>query len=114
MMSTDWWVKLRGKLFDGDDGRLNACVNFARDANRLNTGYVEGYRRGAVALFERILETDRDHNYLVYPIVFLWRQCIELQLKEIIALGSQVDGGPYEHPTKTHDVGELWQLARPI
>ncbi len=45
---------------------------------------MEGYRRGARLLVEHVDEHARDQDFLVYPIMFLYRHHIELALKNII------------------------------
>src|ERR1039457_6840457 len=49
-------------------------------------GYIEGYRRGARLLVEHVNEHGRDQDYLVYPIIFLYRHHIELALKNLVTL----------------------------
>jgi hypothetical protein len=113
-MPEDWWAKLRGELFAPGIFEENACLNFAVSRSSLNAGYIEGYRRAAVVLHEHVAETGRDADFLIYPIVFLWRQCVELQLKELIGLSSEIEGGAYEHPVNHHDLVKLWAEVRPI
>jgi hypothetical protein len=69
------------KLIRGDlrDWTNNACL-------RQGDAYAhrEGYRRGAQILVTSVGATARDQDFLVYPIVFLYRHYVELVLKEII------------------------------
>ena len=74
-------------------------------------GYVEGYRRAAVALFRWAVETHESPERVVFPLAFLWRHHIELALKEIIAVGRQVRGEPWGHPSG-HRLRELWDEAK--
>lgn len=69
------------KLFRGDlrDWKNNACL---RNGNEY--AYREGYRRGAQILVRAVEETQSDQDFLVYPIVFLYRHHIELALKRVI------------------------------
>jgi hypothetical protein len=69
------------KLFRGDlrDWNNNACLRGGDEY-----AYSEGYRRGAQLLVQEVGETARDQDFLVYPIVFLYRHHIELALKRII------------------------------
>jgi hypothetical protein len=74
------------RLFRGDlhDWKNNACLRQGDDyACR------EGYLRGAQILVQAVGEEERDQDFLVYPIVFLYRHYIELLLKGIIR------GAPY-------------------
>src|SRR6266849_9877987 len=74
-------------LFRGDlpDWHNNACLNVMHGYDQI--GYTEGYRRGARLLVEYVAENARDQDYLVYPIIFLYRHHIELALKNIIVRG---------------------------
>lgn len=69
------------KLFRGDlrDWKYNAYLR-----NGDEYAYREGYRRGAQCLVQAVGETERDQDFLVYPIIFLYRHHIELALKRII------------------------------
>lgn len=69
------------KLFRGDlrDWKNNACLN-----NGDEFAYRQGYRRGAQILVRAVQESECDQDFLVYPIVFLYRHHIELVLKRII------------------------------
>jgi len=46
--------------------------------------YTEGYWRGARLLVEHVAEHARDQDFLVYPVIFLYRHHIELALKNLI------------------------------
>ena len=61
------------------DWKNNACL---RDGDEY--AYREGYRRGAQLLVQAVGESARDQDFLVYPIVFLYRHHIELVLKRVI------------------------------
>lgn len=74
-------------------------------------GYVEGYRRAAVALFESAVESNTSPDFVVFPMAFLWRHHIELALKDIIAAGRQLQGEPWGFPP-SHRLLDLWSEAR--
>lgn len=104
-------VRRYPELFaEGEDWQMNACVNFMHD---ISSGYIEGYLRAADRLVEHVADTNRDHDFFVYPIAFMYRQHIELQLKKIIDTGrkllSDTSGSP-EHPK----LRDLWPLAKDI
>lgn len=92
----------------GEDWQMNACLNFMHD---MRYGYIEGYRRAADRLIEHVAETGNDQDVFVYPIAFMYRQHIELQLKQIINAGRELltDRGSYPPHHKLHD---LWPLAK--
>lgn len=58
-------------LFKSDsDWHNNACLNFQYD---MSHGYINGYKLAADSLVVKVNETGRDQDYLVYPIVFLYK-----------------------------------------
>ena len=76
------------------------------------TGYIEGYRKAAVAVFEKAVETRTSPEFIVLPMAFLWRHHLELVLKDIIALGRRLVGEPWGFPPG-HSLMKLWKEARP-
>jgi hypothetical protein len=97
----------------GEPGQLNACVGWVQSQHHKMFGYVEGYRKAAAALFESAVETGTSPDYLVFPIAFLWRQHLELALKDIIATGRELAGEPRGYPSG-HRLLDLWTAAKPI
>jgi len=105
----------RGSLLSsGPDCRLNACVNYAFDDLY---AYAEGYRRAGDILAKELGADPRcGLDFLVYPLVFLYRHAIELQLKGIMRDGTRllrqqpVPRKEREH----HGLEALWGLARQI
>ena len=100
-------------LFSSGDGshdwQLTACLNFSFNQRH---GYIEGYKRAAEILIAHVGEERRDQDYLVYPIVFMYRQHLELQLKSIILHARKLLQKPEEgHPTH-HKLNCLWSLAK--
>lgn len=84
-------------LFQSDnDWKNNACLNFTSDPTH---GYIEGYKRAADLLVAHVMEKGKDQDYLVYPITFLYRQHLELRIKEIIADGRNLLDEGSGHPT---------------
>lgn len=71
-------------LFRDDlpDWHNNACLNATWGVDQ--AAYLEGYRCGARLLVEHVTEHARDQDFLVYPIIFLYRHHVELALKNII------------------------------
>lgn len=98
----------------GADWQANACVNFGMP----EVAYQDGFRRAAYYLAERVCDTGREQDFLIYPIVFLYRHHIELALKSLISLGSfLLDRKLGEADRRTisrHDLCNLWKLAMPL
>lgn len=102
---------MSNSLFSGDkDWKANACLNWSHDTIGL---YIEGYREAADKLVHNVIESGTNQDILVFPISFLYRQYIELQLKHIIR-ESRVfleEGATFpEH----HRIGDLWNTANSL
>jgi len=97
--AADWW--------------MNACVNYGGGLM-----YAIGYRRAGDALVERVAETCSEQDFLVYPIVFCYRQYLELMLKADLrearaALGESPPKAKRD-PLDDHPLMPLWQQLRPL
>src|SRR5260370_16784696 len=70
---------------EGEDQswETNACLRGATDY-----AYAEGYRLAARLIADHVIEKRWDTDFLVYPIVFLYRHNVELQLKRLIPQGA--------------------------
>lgn len=90
----DWWH--------------NACLNFATDDWDL---YCYGFRQAADFLVERIVETKTWQDSLVFPIIFLYRQYLELRLKILIRDTSRLLDADASIP-HGHKIEVLWNRAR--
>lgn len=93
-----------------EDVHNNACVNWCHDPLEL---YATAYKEAAEKLVEEVVNSTRHLDTLVYPIVFLYRQNIELRLKEIIREGRKLLEEQGEFP-KHHRIHELWPIAKTI
>jgi hypothetical protein len=105
------WARKGDQLFNGDaDWWNNACLNYMHDQWDM---YADGYKRAGDLLVECVKTAHRDQDILVFPIVFLYRQYIELRLKELIKDGNLLFNIPEKFP-KHHKIDELWKRARKI
>lgn len=98
----------------GKDWRADACVNYGEG----EVAYQGGFRRAALHLAEHVCETGRGQDFLIYPIVYLYRHHVELALKSIIGvscvlLDRKLTGEDFKTLGR-HDLAELWKLARPL
>lgn len=89
----DWWN--------------NARVNQGDIVSNKWEAYAMGYKIAAQTLVEKVLSRQSDVDYLVYPIIFLYRHYIELRLKEIIEHGSELLDLDNKIPTH-HEIMTLW------
>jgi len=94
----------------GDDWQSNACINWANDPISL---FAIGYKGAADNLVKYILLKARDQDTMVYPILFLYRQYIELRLKEIIREGNILLEKDETFP-KHHNMVSLWKNVKEI
>ncbi|MHB8086008.1 MAG: hypothetical protein ACYDHZ_09285 [Dehalococcoidia bacterium] len=86
-----------------------ACLHLAPD--EWDT-YAEGYRKAGDAMVEYIIDNDMDQDLLVYPIAFLYRQYLELRIKELWRVSSKVLGRKAT-AFRGHDLMMLWSRVRP-
>ena len=93
-----------------DDWQNNACLNWGSDPLEF---YAIGYKEAADALVQHVIDTNRYQDVLVYPICFLYRQYLELRLKEIIREGNALLDENASFPTH-HRLHELWPLVKGI
>jgi len=79
--------------------------------------YAKGYKEAAEIVTRTSLQSRRKvmTYYIVFPVVFLWRQYVELRLKELIHSGRRLLGQPPPHKEICHhDIGQLWETVRVI
>ena len=89
----DWWN--------------NACMNWSSSGWSL---YASGYREAADTLVAKVEEHSTNQDTFVYPVLFLYRQYLELQLKMLVrTLRHLLDIGR-DFP-KGHRIDALWTEA---
>jgi hypothetical protein len=93
-----------------EDFHNNACINWSHNPLEL---YATAYKEAAEKLVIEIVRSQQGQDTLVYPIVFLYRQYIELRLKEIILEGRKIldESGNFPMHHRIHD---LWPTAMAI
>lgn len=98
----------------GSDWQANACVNYMFPY-RGELAYRIGFRRAAFQLAVQVCETAQGQDYLVYPIVYLYRHHVELALKAIIDSSSYLVSRKLSSKDKrtlgSHHLANLWALA---
>lgn len=93
----------------GRDWRNNACV----ESYGSFYAYVEGYRLAADLIVQSVMDGGRSQDLLVYPAAFLYRQYLELSLKDMIQSGRQlVDAG--DDSPHGHRLNYLWQEVKRV
>lgn len=71
-------------------------------------GYSEGYFRAAIYTLNVAAETPDEVEWLAYPIVFLFRQAMELKMKETIRECGPIVGREIPAP-EGHKFTDLWK-----
>jgi|SRR5579859_2108343 len=105
------WPQKGDQLFvAGDDWHNNAILNWTPDQWGL---YSEGYKRAADILVDYIINRYTDQDTLVYPIVYLYRQHLELVLKQLLHEADHFLGNKADLPTG-HKIDGLWTQCRPL
>jgi hypothetical protein len=101
------WPQKGDLLFiPGDDWWNNACVNYSPGAWYQ---YIIGYKRAAERLCDS-LASDRSYaDFLVYPIIFLYRQYIELILKYLLLRGKPLFNEKFDLKNANHEIPPLWK-----
>jgi hypothetical protein len=90
---------------------LNSCIKgWSKDRA---TSRILGYRDAADLIFQRLAEDRGGRDTLVYPLVFLWRHAIELQLKKIVDRGQILLEEQAVYP-RHHGLREVWKMAIPV
>lgn len=92
----DWWN--------------NACLNCYLDGWGL---YASGYKEAADLLVKGVEATGAGQDTLVYPVLFLYRQHLELQLKDLIRQARCLLDKPGSFPMG-HHIGKLWQVCHDL
>lgn len=75
--------------------------------------YATGYKLAGDVLVQHVIDERHDRDTLVFPIVFNYRQFIELRCKEIILVGRVLLDEKAEFP-QTHNLQTLWTICRRI
>lgn len=95
---------------ESPDWRNNARLDLG--SNRWEI-YAIGYMRAADILVARVLESQHELDFLIYPIVFLYRHYLELRLKELIVAGRELLDLPPDL-RQVHRLDVLWVSCRKI
>jgi hypothetical protein len=97
------------KAYPDPDWYLNACLHVTPET--WDT-YAVGYKLAGDILVQYVIDNNREQDFLVYPIVFVYRQYLELRLKELIRVSSSLFGQNIPVPT-SHNLLSLWRKVCP-
>lgn len=105
------WPKLDERLLRSDlpDWKNNAVLNWRSEHT---WGYTEGYRLAVQLLASAVVESGRNQDKLVYPIVFLARHAVEISMKRIVELEPQRP--TTTAPRASHDLLAIWKECKAV
>jgi hypothetical protein len=93
----------------------NACITHRGDQAWV---YGNGFRSAAQRLALQVCDAPSEQDFLIYPIVYLYRHHIELALKQTLTGASALlDRELSKDDNKAlqgHGLSELWQVVRPL
>jgi len=91
----------------------------ARITNASEYAYAEGYRLAGRVVADFVIQDRWEADFLVYPIVFLYRHCVELQFKKLIPDAAALADRDIADDQKrilssSHRLDQLWAILEPI
>lgn len=97
-----------------EDWEMNAWVRGATPY-----AYAEGYRLAARLVADFVIRKRWESDFLVYPIAFLYRHNVELQLKMLILDGAVLTAHALSETDRrvlksSHRLDQLWEIFAPI
>jgi hypothetical protein len=93
---TDWWN--------------NACLNFLSEGWTL---YSFAYKEAGDIIAKHVISERSLQDALVYPLLFLYRQYLELEMKDLIQQTRRLLDINEPFP-KSHRIDELWAICRKL
>jgi hypothetical protein len=119
-MTTDTPIPFEGSpddigAFPGPEDALFPAVSAAGPSSRWSAAlawhdYTTGYKEAADLLVAHVAETGWQAEKLRFPILFLYRQHLELMVKSLIRVCCGALGRNQDFP-KHHDLHRLWQIC---
>lgn len=96
------------RLFTSEKySHYNAQISYDRYNDDALFRYVSGYKEAGDRLVQSLMRDSRHLDLVVYPTVFLYRQYLELRLKQLIREGSYLLEKPFVL-RKQHRLDALW------
>lgn len=97
------------KTYPDPNWYLNAVLHVTPD--KWDT-YAEGYKKAGDIAVQYVIDNKWYQDFLIFPIVFLYRHYLELRLKELLVVSSMLLDQEVSVPTH-HDLVLLWKQVRP-
>ncbi len=92
--------------------RYNAQITYGYSDDSLYK-YVLGYKEAADRLVQSLIEDSRHIDLIIFPTVFLYRQYLELHLKQLLREGSHLLDRSFVLP-KHHRLDTLWYECKSL
>jgi hypothetical protein len=89
-----------------NNSHFNAQINYRFNDDALYR-YVVGYKEAGDRLVQSLLENSRHLDLVIFPTVYLYRQYLELRLKQLLIEGNRLLDKPFVLP-KHHRLDTLW------
>jgi hypothetical protein len=90
----------------------NAQINYTQSDDALYR-YVLGYKEAGDRLVQSLIENNRHIDLVIFPTVFLYRQYLELRLKQLLVEGNRLLDKSFTLP-KQHRLDTLWQECKSV
>ncbi len=101
-----------------DEGKMSRSEMNALVRKADHYAYSEGYRLAGRVVADHVIQNPMYADFLVYPIVFLYRHEVELQLKHLIPIGALLVNQAISEVDRKrlleHPLDKLWALFEPI
>ena len=101
--------KIEPIFTDEKKWKFNSCLNTYNESI-----YSDGYLLAANKLIKGLINNSSDQDYLIYPIIFLYRHHIELILKEIKKECLIYEENKNKNEKKDHKLIDLWEYIKPV
>jgi len=76
--------------------------------------YATGYRDAADIVANWVQTGGRHQDFLVYPIIYLYRHYLELRIKQLIFEARDLKEDRDPSTPDTHDIAKLWNVCRTL
>lgn len=77
-------------------------------------GYAFSYKIAADNVVARVEAKEVSPDSVAYAVCFLYRHYVELMLKGLINIGTELESGRPTYPTDKHRIDRLWKTCRPL